>query len=540
MALALIMPATAVMGQSAAEDLNIPEPEEIVEALQIGLIEYEDYLRLLEIVESGRIAPEDSLYLRGFSNLINASTGNPLLETDDDPDIAPETKIVGPPIYQQTLLVRQTHKLESDSDQRSRLHRLHAQAGDFAVGGQFEKDYSGRYSWGRRSLTYRAGKDSPTVATIGIGNFHGQFGSGLIYGYHGVMLSKDSDRASMEKFLYPRYGGTNGAVAKLSQGHFQINGILDIDRNQEFAREFAGVSATHAPGFGSVGLTGAWGRVRNRVWGQSEDAGLASLTAILENGPMQIEWELAGAIKGKLKTMATAGKFQWKAHGVTLNAIGWHYDDNFPSWFSGGPSSRRYQSRRIDKIGLSYRDRFSGETGGVVRTSTRITRNMSVQTAAAYAWRAPDDNRSELRVALKRSLDNRTTIKAEAFAKYDNPQTSDGASRRIQVEVRRAFERVTARLGVGYRFDRNAVRNDWSLHSEGTIHFKAGKLRLLNKLDRLRLAALNNQQAYGAIAFESSLSKNISAVAKYTYRYRRADRAVTYETFRWDLLWAIN
>ena len=65
--------------------IYVPEPEEILEAYVNGLIEYPDYITLLEISRGIRRTPADTLDYVQFPDLLIGLTANPYLIERDEP-----------------------------------------------------------------------------------------------------------------------------------------------------------------------------------------------------------------------------------------------------------------------------------------------------------------------------------------------------------------------------------------------------------------------------------------------------------------------
>lgn len=438
---------------------------------------------------------------------------------------------------QQSLLYRQYQKLDSEGD-RKRLARLVSYYRQFTFYGEFNQEYSNTAYWGRRYFDYvfedRSGHDYRLTA----GSYNDHFGLGLIYGYHGKLLGSCTTEDGLEQFLYPYYGGSNGVrfVAKRSSGAVKV--VYDVDRTDEFGKEFGGVSFPLKRGQSRFQLSAGYGRLRNRGEETSEEVPFFSTYGETKLGSAMARWELAFATHADKLPKAVALKLTWKTHTALTNIVGWKYDTDYPAWFAGGPSSNRSRTIQLDEIGFSFSDKFSGEGGVAAKTSYRLNTGLTLRTAVGYAWRDMDDNRTEARSGLEYRWNKTYRTSFDFYRRNDDICSDNRSLLREQVDVVREKKYIRTRLVLGHQRDRLNDRDDYLVFLENRLTDRLGRLWVLGKLDHLKWGDLKNRYLYIALAHETEMTKGMNLYVKYTYRYHENQPEDDYGLFRWDLNWS--
>lgn len=523
------------------DSFRVPDPEEIYESFQDGFIDYNDYLTLLEISRRQILSAADSAFIRQFPDLMAGLSTNPLIAVTEGEKIETKSRKEEIPVkkYSQNALFRQYHRFSKDDD-RKWLLRLRNSYGRYTIYGEYEEAYSGRQKWDRRYIDFDAGKKHGYQIGVRVGNFNDEFGLGLIYGYHGQLLSHSDDPGDMERFLYPGYGGSNGVrlIATKGKGHYKI--VFDSDRNEDFRKEHGAVSIPMRLINHDFQLSGGWGQLTNRADNVSVGSGRLSLYGKSGAKKSIVEYEFAMAeIDGKAK-VAAALNSRWQKLATRLNLSGWHYDNKFPSWFSGGPSSRRYRTIELDEIDLSFSDRFAGESGLVARVVHNLSTKSTLNSAFGYAWRGHDDNRLEIRLGLAYKPAKIYRLKIDFYRREDNSYFENRHIYKTQIDLVRSETDSRIRLVMGHRYDRYGERDDFLVFLEGRFVEKFGRLIVSIKVDRIDFRDLINRYTYFALAHETKIGSGFRSYVKYSYRYRRGTPQNSYGMLRWDIAWDIS
>jgi hypothetical protein len=518
---------------------RVPDPEEIYEAFQEGLIDYQDYLELLEISRADFLTPVDSAFLMQFPDLLAGISSNPMFNAEEV--IQPTTIGITPSElrWRQSLLFRQYFKLNRGC-QRSQLFRTRGTIGRMSFYGELGHEYSGIWRWARRYIQYDLGTGENPESNIIVGSYKERFGMGLAYGYHGRFLSKTYRKDDFEKFIYPDYGGGNGVLLNIRRPVVSLKLLLDVYRNIEFTKEVAGISIPIKTSSANFQLAGVWGQLRNRITGANEKTSWVSAFGHAERPEMQVEMELAAAASRPQLPWAGAVDFRWRRRRMSLSITGWTYDTDYSAYFSGGPSSRRSRTIHIDELDLSYSDRYSDETGLVVKTSSPVSKGLTFRMALGYARREFNDDRAEARIGIMQKLSGMYQAKIDCYWRDDRLYSGARRQRRVQLDIVRDGTITRTRLVLGYRNEPYNKRDDFLLLADNKISLKQGTVAITFKLDRIQLHDLQNRYMYISGYYETELSRHFRTYIKYTYRYRKDNDDGNFGTIRLDFNWAVQ
>ncbi len=537
----LILTACATLsGAENQTDLfRVPGPEEIYEAFAEGFLDYQDYRELLEISRSDFLTPEDSAYLRQFPDLLAGLSSNAIFNANDDDVVIPKPEMLPSKRWRQSALIRQYERIDQN-DRREQLYRISGSYDRAAYYGEMEHEYSGVNKWSRRYIQYQFAVGESRLGRIAIGNFKERLGLGLIYGYHGQLFSKSSERDKTERFLYPNYGGGNGILLTYGLRAGDIKMLYDTDRDDEHVKKVAAISVPFDLRWHHLTLSALHGRLDRRDSDPSEGVSMISISGRAKAPSRQVEWELAVADNHNRFPMAGAIKVDWRRRQMRLIIEAWSYDSLYPAYFCGGPSSHRSLTRHLDDLDFSYGDRYSGETGVVIKTSYPIIQKIRFNSAVGYTRRDFDDDRIETKMGLKRKVVGDYTAKIVCYWRSDHLYSDIRKQSRIQFEITRSGTKVEGRLVMGHRFEQYNDRRDYLLLAETKMSGRWGKLAFLGKFDRLQPNDGRNQYMYLTGVYETGLGKYLRSYIKYTYRYRRDEPANSYGLVRVDLKWIIE
>ncbi|MCP4566346.1 MAG: hypothetical protein GY841_02065 [FCB group bacterium] len=527
-----------LMGWLPVKAIDIPDPEELYEALIDGFIDYTDYIAFLEISRGGPGLKTDSLYLDRYPDLLAGLTANPHMIFSDDTSSTENGRSGSEPTrWRQAVLYRQYQKLIPGNDSK-RVYRIGISRERLTVYGEFDQYYSGSRHFGRRYAEFDQFDSTGNGLHLTVGNYSDRIGLGLVYGYHGQLFSRTGSGDGQDGLPYPHYGGSNGIRLIRRMGIQAIKLLYDRDQSVEFGKDFGALSVPIKIFAQSTLLSAGFGHLRNR---QTDDATEIWLLSSYFSGKSKVwryQTELAVAGRAGDISKATAVDVTGKqGGGVTIRLTGWQYDRNYPTWFSGGPSSRRYMTRSLDNIDLNYSDRFAGETGMAGRTSLSLSPRWRLITAVAYAWRGDDDNRAEWRGGLVYRAGREYRVKFDCYWRADNLYSGQCSQRRMHVDFVHQRGSLRTRTFLGHRHDRHNQRNDFLIGCENTYDVHDFRIKLVFKLDRLIVDDPRNNHLYAAIAYETTVSKSMSSYIKYSRRYRRGLPGSSYGELRWDINW---
>ena len=514
---------------------RVPDPEELNEALAEGLIDYQDYTELMEISTAASLTPADSLFLLQFPDLLAGLSANPLMNSDEGSgrDISPPTSSKSH-IQRQELLFRQHNSL-GPAGENKRLCRIHGRSGRWEYQGELEGQSSGNTQWRRRAVEYGLQNDSGNGIRLVAGNFKETIGLGVMYGYHGRLFSRSADTRSTEGFIYPSFGGANGVLAAITNRRRRTLIVYDTDRSEQFAKQMAAISVPLMNRSFTVTVSAGYGSLRNRVLDKTLSAAFLSLHGEKKSPGLVISGETVVSHWQDGFPPAAALNVAWNRAGASARFTGWTYRADYPSFFAGGPSSRRTRTELLDDLELTYSDRYRGETGIILKSTQPLTSRLQFNSAICYAVRGFNDDRGEVRLGLARSLDDTHRLKIGCYWRRDRVYSDRYLQRKFQIEIIRLTRESTSRLALGHQFDSNSGRDDFLILIENRWVASWGIVGLTCKMDRLRRQAMQSEYLYVTAMYETRLNRYLASVVKYSYRYRRGVHDDRYGLIRWDI-----
>jgi hypothetical protein len=531
--LSLVFISKPVCGE---DDFHVPEPELLEQALQEGLLSEEDYLRLLEISRTGVLTRADSLFVMQFPDILTGTSLNPILQVPDSFPLADETESTGtrPIRIRGSCLYRQYNRLTEAEDFRS-VYRLDSEFGSLHFRGEIDRSYADRRKWLRRSLEFESGEIS-RGAVFRAGNFTEQFGLGAVYGYHGRLLRRSGDEDLGESFSYPSYGGTNGIEAVLFEDGKRLTALLDFDRNSSHSARFAGASLEIDRKSKIFSLTAGFGSIENSANNTAARAIFLAGRAGFKLKKQSAECELSVALHDNRQPISLIVEAADNIGKNRITFTGWHYDMRYPSWFSGGPSARRYRTLHLDEINLAYSDRFAGETGGALKSRHHISRAMAIDGAILYANRSDDEYILEMKGRLSVRLAESQKIYLDCYEKRYGIYSDDQVNRKVQLQHRIITEAVRISVSVGGKFDPK-VPVTYLAASEVRLKIGPATCGGSTKFDRINMDGLYAGRTYVSIWTEARPARHFSTHIHYSCNYYRGSASGPSATLRWDLTW---
>jgi hypothetical protein len=504
------------------------------------MIEYDDYLRLLELSRSGPADREDSTLLRRFSDLVAGVVPHLTMgagEFDETNMPAPSADDANR--WNSSILVRHYVSLEKSSC-RERLLRLRGGNRDVFYHGEVKDCRSEAHRWYRRTLEYTSAPPGDDRLTVSLGNFRTTYGMGLVYGYHGQVLTKETKRSAGENFLFPRFGGGNGIRISGKKSNWHMDALWDSERNKSFSTTMLAASAAYRRTKATLAMQCGHGHLRNRLLRHMKRFSLISVSGRIESSRAGGCLELAVADHENRVPVSIAFATYWKRSTVKVGLEGWVYHSAHPSYFSGGPSSRRTHTVYFDNLDFAYRDKYAGEKGGTITTSFPCLGDIKIRSAIGYAVRGPADYRTEETFGLRRSIGRGAHLTASYFRRTTGSESAVLHNEKIRMDLSVRGTPVRTRLIVGYsRNDYQDCRGYMAM-IVGQINNSTGRLDISVKFDNLNLSRLENRYTYCMLGYAGRIAFGLESCMRYVYRYRRGSDNRDGGTIRVDILWSID
>ncbi|MCI0532475.1 MAG: hypothetical protein L0Y74_11125 [candidate division Zixibacteria bacterium] len=353
--------------------------EDLLEGLQTGQLTYDQYLELLDLIQSkSDLALGDSMNTQlipdvDYLDLDSASYD--LREAMDE--FLPEQLSEENEIQNRVILQHRQYISQSTQPQTYlRLESENRQSWNFNLEGDA---VDGQNRIKRRSLNFFASRQWE----IQLGNFQPRYGLGVNVGRRTYLnLSSDQTLESENSLLFPYLSRYNGVLVRHQTGVWNSSGFYSHNR---------------------------FGKFKDQVWGgqlalDKKNLELAAILSYQSISEKESQYISRGAsIHGNLKLkylqlsseLALTGDSQKggivralvsRAKKYSLQLSFWSYSRDFIHPISGGNALPDYRSVELGDLDLIFRSRQAGETG-VYFFSSVWTSSQSRLELAYQQWR---------------------------------------------------------------------------------------------------------------------------------------------------------
>lgn len=372
----LCLLADLTLGRTIGSEIY-PTEDELYEAYLIGQIDYQTYLNLREIFNSGVDSTE--LYLIeeipniDFFQGFDSGKYSDLEKEQSKPYISDQVTVSKEKLSG-SVKWKRYQKLDKIGHDQNRIY-IRSQLSEnwsFRLNGVDE--YIGHQEFSFRSLNYK--NQRGTIRKLTIGNFTARFGLGLTVGYRGRLIGKDY-LSPEETFLFPDYGGFNGLYAEGGPRKNRVKWLFHYDKNDTILVRTAAIHLSKKRGLYRIEGTLLGSVINNHL--TDDEFRQYQLGLLLGYSGNDIEAAIEAALpknnldKYSKNNQAVVADMTYKGNDFVLKFSAWDYGQNFINLFGGGRSGDLYRTVELDTIDLSYRDRRSNQRGFLVRTSTTLS-----------------------------------------------------------------------------------------------------------------------------------------------------------------------
>ncbi|MCP4703069.1 MAG: hypothetical protein GY865_00540, partial [candidate division Zixibacteria bacterium] len=240
--------ANLTLGRTIGSEIY-PTEEELYEAFLFGDIDYQTYLNLIEIFNTG--IDSTNLYLiEEIPNIdyywgVDSQIDSDLEKEQTKPFVEEKESSLTDKLSGSAKWTRY-QKLDDTGQNKNRIYIKSqlSQNWSFKLNGLDE--YSGHQECSFRSLNYKS--DRGTIRKMIIGNYTARFGLGLTVGYRGRLFSKDY-LSPVETLLFPDYGGFNGLYAEGGPRKNRVKWLFHYDKNDSILVKTSAVNVNKKFGF---------------------------------------------------------------------------------------------------------------------------------------------------------------------------------------------------------------------------------------------------------------------------------------------------
>jgi len=497
--------------------------DELRQALANGDITYEQYVILREIIVHGIDSTNQHL-LDEIPNLVyliglDSARVDPL-EKDQ---AAAFKSAPGPTPSRGRVRGRLGYRyyLMVEENQQS----WYRSYGDVTVDGRWkvrfriDREKSGFERVVSRSLGYRAGEG--VVRRVEVGSYTTRFGLGTLFGHRGKLLDF-SEKIDGESFLYPDYGGYNGALVESRVGHWSINGLASFNRDTRFRMVSAGMAVQYARGNIRPGLIAGISRLTNRTTKAAVEIPMAALLADYRYDVGYVTLELGGQGGSGDGALSAALEGRNRFEIAEVGYAAWSYNRDFIDLTSGSKSGQLYGRDTLETAEYEFRTRRSGQSGFLARTTVQLAERLSFANTLLMADNRPAQRSEQFSSGLIRRLGSDWQMRLSYLGRWRRDpaeRPSRSASHQVRLEARYGASRTYLRCYIGYDADRRdqdhvclfaSVRHVLSDGSEYQVWSDCGEI------DRDGL-----QYWYSFVRGEWQVTGPIMAAARLSNTYRR-------------------
>lgn len=496
-----------------------PSQEELLEALRRGQIEPEQYEileeLLLEGIDSSNVhlldeIPNLAVFLRSFD-----STRTALAREQAGPFLRPPEQDARP-------LARLFHALYQRVEEngpgrfRTRLEFLPSPHLDISI--KVERTYTGRERLVGRRVSYRP--DSGILREATLGNFSRRFGLGSVAGYRGRLLHYP-DILDHESFLYPDYGGSNGAFVALDLRGWELLAQLSLHRDRDFRLTsgclYAG--ATHSQA--QLGLILGVNRLTSRHRAVSvydlKPAGFFEYR--YGQGRAAAEVSVQAGERSGIGSVVAEGRHRLRA--TLIRYAAWYYSRHYLDLSGGSKAGVLSHRDTLAAVSFGWRTRRTGTVGGMFKTEIPLADWWQWANAAVYHGLNRDTARLEILSAFVFGMNESLDLRLDYLYRKTRRGADRPALQRTRLESRFRSGNLDLRSYIGY--ETRDDRPDYlSLFARLRVPIsRIGTVGLWWNLGRIDTRLRRIHYWYGYIRLSRQMFSPVEGAVKIAQRYSR-------------------
>jgi len=348
--------------------------EDLKDALERGIISYEEYLEFSELMSDKIKLDSDEKYK--LLVIPGISWGDLVQKRDElypqEERISgfvkePESKVNATATWQ----TYQKLKEEEDLSNRFSFRFIHKKFFDF--NGEFSQEGERSLGTRRRSIQFFLPKESFSLT---VGNYDKRLGLGINIGYYSFLnYIRDDTLGAQDQFLYPLRARYNGFLAEYQFNHIQTSVFYSANRWSDFMDWLWGGDLSWSFKKMDLGATFSWAEMKRVGKGGSYEDRCISLH-------LETNFKTTNLLAEYAK-MVGAGEgiglvFTSDTKNYSVDWSFWNYASNFIHLHNGGPSQSDYESTKIEEIDYTFKSRQAGERGINFVSRYKLTPNLRI------------------------------------------------------------------------------------------------------------------------------------------------------------------
>ncbi len=355
--------------------------EDLQEGLESGLLTFDQYLELLDLIQSKimptteeadklffvpDVSPGDISQIQDKEKVENPAKGGEdiLLNQRTDPFLSESQKrkpgLSGKLVWRFYEEFQEKDKIDSylNLEITNKNNPTDFTSFNLVWCMEADKETNQDFRIRKRSLKFFYPKYSTQVI---VGNFDKKIGLGLNVGYHPYFeYSRSSDLKSKDSFLYPTLGRYNGIYGESKFDFFSILVFYSKNKREQIEDQITAFDLNFLNRGIKLGLCVSEGKLKNIENKGSFQDDCKSL--YFDWGLKSIKLSGEYALLSNKKSGRAFDFFSGR-RPYRVDFSWWNYDDGFVHPFGGGVSNPDYETIYLEKIDYDYRSRQAGERG---------------------------------------------------------------------------------------------------------------------------------------------------------------------------------
>ncbi len=501
-----------------------PSEDELLEALRLGEIDAAQYVILQEVIFRG-VDSTNSHLLDEIPNLSFFLPDPKSLGTDLENEQASGFSKLPLKGSQRAGELRYQYHQEMGHEERAR-YRASGRIplnNHFETAFKFHREFSGQERCVSRQLAYMNAKGN--LNEVRLGSFSRRLGLGTIFGYRGKLL-EFSDRLDEESFLFPDFGGYNGAYGRVKFNRLEIEVLSSINRDTNHTlASGGGMVSLKMSSFRPAVIIG-WNRLKNRYTGHHLDDIKYGLNSLYRYRDGYLSFELC-AQSGERSSWGgfiTEGRHHFGL--AEIKYAGWMYSDDYLDLTGGSKAGNLRHTATLDKVDFDYSDKRSGQEGGMLKSIVLLSEKLEMVNSLVHAGRCKDTSDFQFLSGLVKKLNRRLEVRLDylnkAKRRIDAGKRRDDVNQRTRLETRIKADNLSARSYIAY--NTQSGRRDYVSFFVNLRYRspKVGAIEVWSNLARFDLGKTIIDYWYMYLKSKQQVFGNLTATVKLSHRYDRS------------------
>ncbi len=520
----LLVFANLSLGRTIGSEIY-PTEDELYEAYLIGQIDYQTYLNLREIFNSGIDSTNLYLieeipninYFREYESDIQSE-----LEKEQTKPYVSDQVGISKDKFSGSIKWKRYQELDEFGQDKNQIYINSQLSQDWSFKLNGLDEYTGHQEFSFRSLNYKSQRG--TIRKLSIGNFTTRFGLGLTVGYRGRILGKDY-LSPEETLLFPDYGGFNGIYAEGGHRKNLVKWLFHYDKNDTILVRTSALNVVRKYGLFKVEGTLLGSIISNRLtkteFRQYQVGLFMGYFGYDIDAAIEVSLPKNNLEQSSKNNQAAVAEMTYRNNDFTLKLSTWYYGQNFTNLFGGGRSGDLYRTVEFETIDLSYRDRRNNQRGFLVKTSTSLSGQIDAEMALSIYGSSRYERFIEIQTSLGKIFAEKSRLRVyyELFRKEKLGEIANDNS--LKLEYNYKLPQFSLRSFLGYTYD-NENQKYLSFHFRTKLKNKILKeIEFWVNFSRINIETGNIDYFYGYIKEMVDITKTVSLAVKYRYRYNR-------------------